>query len=486
MIGKMKKIVPVIIIVSVLTSLGMEKRVSDIPLTAKYGAGVTTTGSFISPAQQKKIMDLLVKNPAGFLSDIDLTIEESLVQKKKKLEQQLLQALSKEVKQKSAEKLAHVEQLLENSIGFIHENYADADILYKLLVANPFLVKRISDRALNVPQKAQAQEEAPYYSQQELATAFNILAQNHLAIALTYDEYRTLKDSYKNNPLFTVLHNIRECIGCAISRIKTPFVREYLENKVIEHIMKVHPNKSEKIIITDFASGQLFEIFVIVNKLVAKGYNNIRLNVIDTEYKNLLASYKYLQATNTGKLPIQFDHFFELSPDNINFIFDPLTGFDQIKTAALLAGRLEYAAQNNMFVTFSQWFNNLGISFDLVIYDNAQAYLDDSRDNFNLKADLLIAVDYYATLNHILEDLRKKTLKQTGMAFSLDHAYPTGVSVYLQNPQFYFSQGSQQVREMKHFKWNLEKKELEPSPAVLPETVDYAISVANLVNLFTE
>lgn len=405
----------------------------------------------------------------------------------------MLEKLQKVKKRKTTKKLEKIERMLDQGIGYVHENYIAADALHDVLLKNPYLVKLFGQEEKkegeHAATKKRAAEAEMYTTKGDMARAFNNFAEID-NLSLTYDQYLELKEHYKNIPFFKLIHNVRECIGCGISRLEMPYIREYFEQKVMDFVLAKYPDKKTKLIITDFASGNLFQIFVIVNKLAALGYTNIRLNLIDLEFKSVINRYRsMLEKSPAPKLRIE-PGTFELTDKDSDAIFNLSRGFGQTVwgpqnfdvALEVLYGILTDTEYNNTFAHFSQWFNGTGLNLELVVYADAGDYLADCKVMPELKGDLLLGVDYFTDIQDVFEDLRKNSLKDTGMAFGLNHS---DVEDNPQAAEFYFSLGTQKQPSMKIFEWDLKSKKLNPVQD-LPGTLEYHISQARLAELFKE
>ena len=142
--------------------------VLSVPLQA--GIEIKAEGTFINKAQRQKLVNLLVSDPGALLSDIDFTIENKLLEKKKELQLKMMEKLNKAKKKETGQELSKVKRMLDRQIGFIHESYIEADALNEILVKNPLLVKIFQ------PEARPAEAEL-YHSKKEFAEAFNNLSQ---------------------------------------------------------------------------------------------------------------------------------------------------------------------------------------------------------------------------------------------------------------------------------------------------------------------
>lgn len=456
------------------------------------GGKIESEGTFMSPADQKKIFDILVKNPASLMSDIDFKLESKLKEKRTALQKRALEKLSKSAKKRNVSKLDKINRLLDQNIKYIHEDYAWADALNDVLTQNPYLVNLFKAKEDKKSAEAELQ-----HTKKDFSSAFDAVAAME-GQALTYDQYQTLREQYKGKPFFELMNHIQECTGCAISRLEAPFVREDFEKRVTDYVTGAHPDKNARLVITSFAGGSMFEIAVIVNKLVALGYKNILLNLVDADFKSLMFRYTqsgvydvnrntdsywpFTISTQPGSIKLSkaeqdyIGNLYKVDGKYVSYPSDPGYAFWHVRQL------IEDAMDNNAFAYFKQWFNGLGVNLDLVIYDSAEAYIAEAAAHPELKSDLLLAVDYYTDLDDSLNMIRKQALKGTGMAFAIDH---TNVEQGQENSQFFLSVGTQKQPDMDHFEWDLKAKKLTPV-AELPGTPDYYVRTAELAELFNE
>lgn len=458
------------------------------------GMRIESSGTFLGAVNQKRLFDLLVKDPSALMSDIDFAKEKQKLEKMhEELLKKSLEKLGKFKKRKTTRQTAKVERLLATGIGFVHEDYIWAEALDQILSKNPYLVNVFKEEGSKKTREAELSQ-----TKKEYAAAFNALAQLQ-GLPLTYEQYQMLHEQYAGKPFFKLIHNIRECINCGISYSDYPFIPEYFYKKVVDYVTSKHPDKNEQLVITEYASGNLFQIFTVLNKLVALGYKNLRLNLIDPEYTGIIRRYiasgkaemdpsRSAAVYIPEKVSIQPGAFEVSRADaaSIGNLSKGLEGYvsypqDPGLAFAALQSMIDDSLFNNTFAYFKQWFNGLGVNLELVVYDSVHPYFADIEHDRELMADLLLAVDYCTECFTEFNDLRMKGLKDTGAAFSVAHTHDeSGNKV-----DYYFSVGSQKKSDMSHFKWDLSAKKLVPI-AALPGTLDYYVSNAQLADLFAE
>ena len=139
----------------------------------------------------------------------------------------------------------------------------------------------------------------PNEKQKELIDKLdNIQARKELCGTLMPDEwegsgekYLEDKERFETRFLQNRLDGFKECVGvieaywnfvpCSTGRFTYPNVRGKAEDMIIKDIEEKYPNKSKKLVYVGFASGKLYQDFIILNLLWKKGYKNIQIIVID-------------------------------------------------------------------------------------------------------------------------------------------------------------------------------------------------------------
>lgn len=463
------------------------------------GIEIKTTGTFIDARNRARVINAILKNPAYLVGDIQ-GLDKELVARKKELNK-IIKALGPfgdKLLEQTRDKLRNI---IKHQIFWVHEDYIYADALYNVLQAHPYFVKLILLAAEGIKSGMSSRLflEHQTISKRELAEAFNAVAawRSYPAadpfVYIDFRRYEQLKEIYQKNPVFNLMHHIRECIDCDISRKEVPQVRKFFEDKVVEAITKKFPDKNEQIVIADFATGNLFQTFINLNKIAALGYKNIRLNLIDVAYKPLIKKYAYelsKQAKSHNVINIEPEYFkFDTTLWNLSHGLHSKKGIiswksfdsDDMRHCFLdLPSLIQYIIEplieltlfNNTFSCFSMWFNNTPVNLEVVIYGDAADYLEDCKNNNLLKSNVLTAVDYFTETQDIFEDLRKKCLKSRAKVLGLVHDQedqPNGKYI----SHFYFTKGAQH-KPLKHFSIDLNTTKLTPISA-LPNTTDYYI-----------
>jgi len=457
---------------------------------------VKTTGTFINPKDREKILNIILKNPVNLVGDIQGLDNE--IKAGKKVINKKIKALDPAVDKTSLEQaVIRLRNILQHQIFYVHESYIYADVVYTILQSNPYLVKLIiltSKEGKKAPLTKQFQE-GINFTKGEFEQAFNLVAnwqsfpEDKKFLPIDFQQYQQLKETYKGNPIFKIMHNIRECIDCNISRKEVPLVRKFFEDQVVQSVTNNFPNKNEQICIADFPTGNLFQTFINVNKIAAQGYTNIRLNLIDLEYQKLITKYKFELTKKSSsinsiditpgpfKLNTELWHLDAGSSGRLLYLntYDKeLPSHMQLDLSQIILTVIQPLVNdtlfNNTFAYFSMWFNNTSVNLELVIYGDAADYLHDCKKDSSLKSNILTAVDYFTETQDIFEELRKNCLKSQGQALGLVHDQedlPNGKYV----SKFYFSRGAQDD-PLKHFSIDLKTTALTSIPE-LPNTTDY-------------
>ncbi len=169
----------------------------------------------------------------------------------------------------------------------------------------------------------------------------------------------------------------RECNdgSCELDRGAFPKRRFFAESKTVQDVTEKLPNKDALITIAFFGSGGLLHELIVMTKLIAEGYKNFRIILIDTGYMS-----EYVQELKQLKT-VQIDHKLvnpaEEEKDNNK--------------------KLEWQRiYNYKFAQFIQWLNHDdSCNISTVIYADSDDYIKDCRENELLKADAIVAMDYY-------------------------------------------------------------------------------------------
>lgn len=459
------------------------------------GMKIKTRGTFIDEKNRKNVLNTILNKPQNLVGDI-LGLDLEMTARKKEISK-MIKALNpaddKSLLEQTAKKLKN---LLNHQLFYVHETYIDADTLYNILQANPYIIKLILlTSKKGIKEKVlRFSEENLKYTRGELETAFNMVANwieyagANPFLSIDFQKYGQLKENYKDNPILKIMHNIRECIECDISRKEVPQVRKFFEDQVVQAVNKKFPDKNAQINIVDFATGNLFQTFINVNKIAAQGYKNIRLNLIDLEYKDLIYKYKDEQAKKKN-----FSNSIEIEPNLFKIdtsswylgsgkkgLYMRWKNYYGVHTVSdlnlstiiseLIQPLISDTVFNNTFAYFSMWFNNTPVNLEIVIYGDAADYLEDCKNNPLLKGNLLTGIDYFTDTQDIFEDLRKNGLKPGAKVLAFVHDeidIPNKKSV----SRFFFSRGAQN-KPLKHFAVDLKTTALTPISS-LPNTTQY-------------
>ena len=461
------------------------------------GTEVKTTGTFIDTEDRTKILNIILKNPANLVGDIQ-GLDNEITASKKAINKKI-KALDPYVDKASLEQaVIRLRNILRHQIFYVHDSYIYADVLYAILQNNPYLVKLIiltSNEGKKATLLKQFQE-GINVTKGEFEQAFNLVAnwksfpEDTNFIDIDFQKYEQLKETYNGNPIFKIMHNIRECIDCDISRKEVPLVRKFFEDQVVQSVANNFPNKNEQISIADFATGNLFQTFINVNKIAAQGYTNIRLNLIDLEYQKIINKYKleltkkpsFINSIDIAPGPLKLNtelwHLYPAGSGKLNVFWNTyetgLPTYSPLDLSQIVLGVIQPLINdtlfNNTFAYFSMWFKNTPVNLEIVIYGDAADYLQDCKNDSSLKSNLLTAVDYFTDTQDIFEELRKNCLKPQAQVLGLVHDQedlPDGKSA----SKFYFSRGAQD-EPLKHFSIDLKTTALTGIPE-LPNTTDY-------------
>lgn len=256
----------------------------------------------------------------------------------------------------------------------------------------------------------------------------------------TYSPLRVedIKKLAKSDPSRGHFPLLYEC-ACFAGRMQ-PF-RKTLEDTVINHLEKQvkagDRKRSDTVVITEFASGNLFPLFVLVNRLVALGYTSFAVNGLDLEYSGLVKyadevgtpgtlnvgpayNLNGLTGTRANHKETLIDYLLSLNTKidaeggEVAYEEKPaeLTPFEKTLFAALDQHRIYEKLQQ-----FVGWFAaNKNISLSLTLYADANAYGSVCAKDPKKRSDIFVALDYYPheTLP-IFEAVANKCLKPEGI-----------------------------------------------------------------------
>lgn len=264
--------------------------------------------------------------------------------------------------------------------------------------------------------------------------------------------------------VFSYIDAMSECT--CFARMSHNF-RKVTEEKIIEHLKKNFPDKKQRITITEFASGDLFQLMILGTRIINAGFTNLRFIGLDTKYENLMiraSSTPWLtkgtQLMSTLMLPTSF---FDIASEADKMFFRRL--FKQAQEMQNPSQKMwdTYFDITNSFETYNifrqfvSWFNALAPATEFIMYTDAQDYIHDCAEHAALKSDVLIAIDYFSFENyHFWDDLRRKALKDTGIAFSVATVDVEKVSPFedpSEDREFYLSEGT--PMSLLHFKFEL-------------------------------
>lgn len=252
---------------------------------------------------------------------------------------------------------------------------------------------------------------------------------------LRVEEIQKLAKADPSRGHFPLLY---EC-ACFAGRMQ-PF-RKALEDTVINHLenqVKAGTRKrSDTVVITEFASGNLFPLFVLINRLVALGYTSFAVNGLDLEYSGLVNyaaevgtpgtlnvgrpySLNTLKGTRAEDKKAITTYLLDLNrkidAEGGEIVFEEkpldLTPEEETLFSALDTHRMYEKVQQ-----FVGWFAaNTNISLTLTLYADANGYGEVCNKDPKKRSDIFVALDYYPheTLP-IFEAVAKKCLKPEGI-----------------------------------------------------------------------
>lgn len=103
-------------------------------------------------------------------------------------------------------------------------------------------------------------------------------------MGLYQKELKTYTGLPISNETIGALYQLQECSCFPLDRIIYPEIRTSFEDELIESIENQYTDKNQELIFLSIGSGGLFQEFVLLSKLTAKGYKNIKIKLIDVAY----------------------------------------------------------------------------------------------------------------------------------------------------------------------------------------------------------
>ncbi len=328
------------------------------------------------------------------------------------------------------------------------DEYKKVDVIYNILKDKPWLSRIILDfyvkkhkdnsegaKFFNLITPYIDYESLIFFSEKNLEIAFNIISYYsrlhqvyksynfdirnvQKVYYLNYQEYKECKKFYSDNPIFDIIHNIKECINCDISRLEAPEIRKEVEYTIINEFNNNFKDKQKSLTITDFASGRLFQTFVILNRIIREGYKNIKLNLIDIEYDELLNIFKFGKdfddtrvKLNTGCTKFDIKNI-KHALGNYRPEFDALFHY-------CIYPELKNIFINNRFAYFLKWFNSLQVNLEVKVYKDTTDYINACKEDESLKSDFVMGIDYESNIIPVFKDLVKHSLKPDGKFVAL-------------------------------------------------------------------
>lgn len=169
------------------------------------------------------------------------------------------------------------------------------------------------------------------------------------------------------------LGGITECSSelCPASRSINPKIRYGFEQRIVNHLASQYPDRSQKIIYTSFASGDILPDIRILTILSNLGYANIELNLIDIAYS------KPFSLIPTNKVVTQ------------NYICDK---YNHYNTGCLTKNNLYFLVG---WANAVRWLKSCGINITLNVFSSAQGYKSYCKKN-NTEANIVVAHDHYS------------------------------------------------------------------------------------------
>jgi hypothetical protein len=225
----------------------------------------------------------------------------------------------------------------------------------------------------------------------------------HPANQLSYSFFEQIT---KNYPLCF----LSECMNdeCLLHRMNTP-VRKECEDELVHHLLQHYPHKQAPLVYLSFGCESLFIDCVILTKLIAAGYKDISIHMIDKRWK------KYLEAV-TKDGPLIFTN-----NENVHHKRKTWLRAHTYRILQLLAW-LEECTKREVHLS---------------LYDSPESYLAALKEQPELSTDILVGIDYAQETDHkALAEFNQLALyatKPTSLIFSVR----TGTTITHTNDTFF-------------------------------------------------
>lgn len=248
-----------------------------------------------------------------------------------------------------------------------------------------------------------------------------------------------LRRSGRSSEIFdlTSIRDLCECDCSALARVQPHLdanKRKHFEFNFIQMAKILAKRSAQKgIVLTSTGSGDLFQEFVIINKLLNIGFKKIRVNLIDFKYREFVEELKRGGMTTLASGIGRFG-----TARKTNFV--------------CLGGITEPVYRvNDRFMQFKRWFSTLsrlgihpGSEVEVVVYGDIHDYVLDCREVLENKSDLLMVVDCDLSVSS-LKLVTRDCLKDFGMYGFL--LYPMSVIRFVRSVRFGFREINELIGE---------------------------------------
>jgi hypothetical protein len=194
---------------------------------------------------------------------------------------------------------------------------------------------------------------------------------------------------------------------------------------VQQAVSRFPPRAGQPLIVSSFGSGLLYQEFTHVSKLVAEGYRQIRLVLVDTAY----VPWKQKYLARDGCCRIYCQPTQELHPDMVRpapAYSAPGTTKEALDTAAANAvnNAISFVLYNEAIYQFVQWFaSEPNVDLQVLLYDSVDAYIADCQlAPAEVMAHVCTAIDYKDNdklLEEHVNHMASSTLRQDGVVVKL-------------------------------------------------------------------
>ena len=194
-----------------------------------------------------------------------------------------------------------------------------------------------------------------------------------------------------------------ECLQCFLSRTHEPQHRAFFENLIVQKCLEYELiNKfADNFVYVGFGPGDLLQDFIILNKLVAQAKSNKKINLT-------------IVLIDVGAEYTKYEHYVEGKKN-----LDNIQRQDLFTINGKTINHLVVNKVTNAIEQLVRWFgSDPSIQTQVIVYTDAQQYIEDTMMLNKLKADILVAADLEDG-SELVPLIQKGLNNDGGLAFHL-------------------------------------------------------------------